>query len=88
MLDRAFHFITLAVALQRVDRVVVGCPRREADQTDAKNRQCMILIQPDRGLRSLAQVSGIGAVVHNAEMFIRAPGIVACPLDDGPIAFR
>jgi len=40
----------------------------------------MIFIQPDRSLRGPTQVSGIGAVVHNAEMLVRAPWVAACPV--------
>jgi hypothetical protein len=41
----------------------------------------MIFIQPDRRLRGPTQVSGIGALVHNAEMPVRAPWVAVMMIE-------
>lgn len=44
VVDSAFHTITLAIALHRVDRIVIGCLRFKAVHAHAKDCLCMILI--------------------------------------------
>src|SRR2546426_6862637 len=45
----------------------------------------MAPVQPDGIFRRLAQVLGIGTVLHNAVMHVRTPRVVRCPPDDGQI---
>src|ERR1700722_10643854 len=56
VVDRALHAITLAVALRRVDQIVIGCLGFEALYAHTKHRQCVLLIQPDRRFRRFRQV--------------------------------
>src|SRR5260370_25412146 len=70
-----------AIGLPRTDRVVVGCPRLEVVQAHAENCRSVVRVQPDGRFRSLAQVLGIGTIVHDTIMLGRASGVVGGPPD-------
>src|SRR3977135_3380710 len=83
LLDWALHPIAIAIALLRVDPVVVGRLWLEPHEVHAEYRSSMVMVQPEGILRRLAQVLGSGTVVHDPVMYVRTPGVVGCPPDDG-----
>src|SRR5467141_1212123 len=86
--DGALHTIARTIALLGGDRVVVRRPWLEALDAHAERRVLMSLVQPDGIFRRLAQVLRIGAVLHDAVMHIRPPGVVGRPPDDGQVIGR
>jgi hypothetical protein len=62
--------VARAVRVNRVHRVIVGCVRLEIKHAHAEDRMRMLLFQSDVRFRRLAQIFGIRAVVHNAEVFV------------------
>src|ERR1700738_806452 len=83
LLDRALHPVVLAIALLRGNAVVVGRPWLEALHAHAECGGWMALVQPDGRFRRLAQILGIRAVVHDAQMIVRPARVVSGPPDDG-----
>src|SRR5882762_4131115 len=81
--DGALHPIARTIALLGGDRVVGRRPWLEALDAHAERRVLMALVQPDGIFRRLAQILGIGAVLHDAVMHVRPPRVVGGPPDDG-----
>src|SRR5260370_25269526 len=85
MPDRAFYPIALAIRLDRVNRIVVGCPRLEVVHAHAENGIGMARVQPDWRFRCLAEFLRIRTVTHDSVMLGRAPRVVAYPPDNRKI---
>jgi len=79
LLDSAFRPIVRAIGLLRTDRIVVSRPRLEVVQAHAENCRGVVRVQRDRRFRSLAQVIGIGTIVHDTVMLGRSSGVVSGP---------
>ena len=77
-----------AVGLHGIHFVVVGGVGLQAVYTDAEDGLCVALIQADVGFRGLAQVRRSLAIVHYAEVFVRAAGVVADPANDHFVGLR
>src|SRR5439155_23893094 len=84
--DGALHTIARPIALLGGDRVVVRRPWREVVEAYAERRVRMTLVQPDGIFRRLAQILGIGTVVHDAVMHVRPPRVVGRPPDNCQVA--
>src|SRR5438105_11062747 len=82
MPDRALDPIIRAIGPNRLNPVVIGCLGLEIVDAHAKDGVGMPRVQPDWRFRRLAQVAGIGTIVHDAVMLGRAPGVIAFPPDN------
>src|SRR5438445_7356190 len=85
MPDRAFYPIAVAVGLDRVNLVVVGCPSLEVLHPHAENRVRMARVQPDWRFRCMAEFLGADAVIHHSVMLGRAAWIAGRPRDNRKI---
>ena len=84
-LHHALHLIVLAIGSHGANRIVICRCWFQVIQPHTENRIGMTPVQPDVGLRHLAQVSRTRTEMNYAKVLVVSPGIAAGPTDDSPI---
>ena len=85
MFDATFYPVAVAIGLDRINRVVVGCPRPEVVHAHAENSVGMARVQPDWRFRRLTKFLGTCTVMQDSVMLGRATRVVTCPPDNRKI---
>src|SRR5215470_1015948 len=85
LLNRAFHTITLFIAIGRVHLVVIGRLRLQTGHAHAENRLRMAPVDPYGRFRRLAQLLGISTIMHDSVMNVRPSRVFRGPPDNGEV---